>query len=92
MTYEASNGQPLVREEGPSGLEYVRRFGPATVVAVAALLFVVQNTDEVTFNFLWFEFRWPLWIILVAAMLAGAIVFWALAARRRRRKRRREED
>lgn len=92
MTYEASNGQPLVREEGPSGLEYVRRFGPATVVAVAALLFVVQNTDEVEFNFLWFEFRWPLWIILVAAMLAGAIVFWALAARRRRRKRRREED
>lgn len=86
MTYQSSDGQPLVREE-TSGLDYARRFGPAAIVAIAAVLFVFQNTEEVPFNFLWFEFTWPLWIILVAAMLAGAIIFWGAAARRRRRKR-----
>jgi len=75
---------PLLPEQ-PSSSDQIRRFGPPALVAVAALLFILQNTRSVTFNILWFEFRWPLWAMLVVFMLVGAIVFWGAARRRRAR-------
>lgn len=76
---------PLLPEQ-PSTADQVRRFGPPAIIAVAALLFILQNTRSVTFNILWFEFRWPLWVMLVVFMLVGAIVFWGAARRRRARQ------
>lgn len=78
---------PLLPEQ-PSTTDQVRRFGPAVLLAIAALLFVVQNTESVRFNFLWFEFRWPLWIMLVVFMAVGVVVFYGVARRRRARKSR----
>lgn len=76
---------PLLPDQ-PSATDQVRRFGPPAIIALGALLFVVQNTDSVTFNFLWFEFRWPLWIMLLVFMAVGAVVFWGAARRRRARR------
>ena len=78
------NDLPLLPEQ-PSNTDQIRRFGPPALIAVAALLFILQNTRSVTFNILWFEFRWPLWIMLVAFMLLGAVVFWGADRRRRAR-------
>lgn len=75
----------------PSGLDNARRFGPPLIIAIAALLFVLQNTEETRFNFLWFEFRWPLWIMLIVFMLAGAIVDYGISRRLRSRRRRRAQ-
>lgn len=75
---------PLLPEQ-PSTTDQIRRFGPPVLLTIAALLFVVQNTETVRFNFLWFEFRWPLWIMLVAFMAIGVVVFYAAARRRRSR-------
>lgn len=76
---------PLLPEQ-PSTTDQVRRFGLPALIAIAALLFVFQNTDSVTFNFLWFDFRWPLWIMLLVFMAIGALVFWGAERRRRARR------
>ncbi len=76
---------PLLPDQ-PSVTDQVRRFGPPAVIALAAVLFIVQNTESVTFNFLWFDFRWPLWIMLLVFMAVGAVVFWGAARRRRSRR------
>jgi uncharacterized integral membrane protein len=75
---------PLLPEQ-PSSTDHVRRFGPPALIAFAALLFIVQNTESVQFNFLWFEFRWPLWIMLMVFAVVGAVVFYGAARRRRSR-------
>ena len=61
---------------GPTGLVAVGHSmgGAALVMAeLAALAFVVQNFDRVSFEFLLFDFRWPLWIMLVVFFLLGAL-------------------
>ena len=76
---------PLLPDQ-PSTTDQVRRFGPPALAAVVALLLIVQNTRSVTFSFLWFEFRWPLWIMLVVFMGVGAVAAYGVARRRRARQ------
>lgn len=85
-TVPSNREDSVMNAEAPSTSDQIRRFGPAGLLAVAALLFVVQNTDDASFNFLWFEFVWPLWIILVVFALVGAAIFWFVARRRRKAK------
>ncbi len=73
--------------EQPSTVDHVRRFGPPAVIGLIALLFIVQNTDSAEFSFLWFNFRFPLWAMLLIFMAIGALVFWGAARRRRARKK-----
>lgn len=84
MTNRRNDNQMIDEVSGP--LDMLRRFGPPGVLALAALLFVLQNTNSSTFNFLWFEFEWPLWVMLVVFAAVGAVVFWFLARRRRKRR------
>ena len=45
------------------------------VLAAAALLaFVVQNTEDATFNWLMIEITMPLWLALVIAAVLGAVI------------------
>ena len=76
---------PLLPDQ-PSTTDQVRRVGPPALAALIALLFIVQNTESVTFKFLWLEFRWPLWIMLVVFMAVGAVISYGVARRRRARK------
>lgn len=73
-------------ESGGISAEHIRRFGPGALIAVIALLFVAQNTDSVKFEFLWFDFEWPLWIMLVIFMAAGAAIFYFGVRKWRRRQ------
>jgi uncharacterized integral membrane protein len=77
---------PLLPEQ-PSTSDNLRRFGPAAIIAVVALLFILQNTESVRFNFLWFDFRWPLWAMLLVFMAIGALMAWGVDRRRTRRSR-----
>lgn len=81
---------PLLPDQ-PSTTDHMRRFGPPALIGVAALLFVLQNTQDVDFEFLWFNFSWPLWIMLVVFMVVGAIVAYGIGRRRRSRKARAAE-
>lgn len=62
------------------------------VLVVAAAIFVAQNTDEVGFEFLGFDFGAPLWLMLVAVFLLGAVAGQAAMWYRRRRARRAHAD
>jgi uncharacterized integral membrane protein len=66
----------------------------ASLSGVAVLLiFIVQNTEDVRFDFLFLDFTWPLWLYTIVTALFGALVWFGLGVMRRhsRRKQRRED-
>jgi uncharacterized integral membrane protein len=66
----------------------------ASLTGVGALLiFIVQNTEDVRFDFLFLNFTWPLWLYTIVTALFGALVWFGLGVMRRHRRRegRREE-
>lgn len=73
-------------DEVASSFDIVKRFGPPGLLALVALLFVVQNTKSVEFSFLWVTFTAPMWVMLIVFAAVGALIFWFLARRRRKRK------
>jgi uncharacterized integral membrane protein len=64
------------------------------VVTVAAVIFVLQNRQSTTFDWLWLDFELPLWIALLGAVGVGVVLvltILAVHARRRRRITRRRD-
>ncbi len=61
----------------------------AVLVVVALIFFVVQNGDDVAFEWLVFDMTGPLWVVIVVAAVAGAVLSEVLGFLRRRRRRRR---
>jgi uncharacterized integral membrane protein len=60
----------------------------ASLVGVGALLiFILQNTQDVTFKFLVLTFTWPLWLYTILTALLGALVWFGLGVMRRHRRR-----
>jgi uncharacterized integral membrane protein len=60
----------------------------ASLVGVGVLLvFIIQNTDDVKFDFLWIDFTWPLWLYTIVVALCGALVWFGLGVMRRHRRR-----
>jgi len=58
------------------------------VVAVAAVIFIVQNSEDAAVEFLVFNATVPLSLVIVVSMALGAVLGWFVAYMRRRRKRR----
>lgn len=58
----------------------------AIVLAVLALVVVLQNREDVTLTLLMIDVTMPLWIASLVLLLIGALVGWLLASRRRRAK------
>ena len=88
----ASGPDPIEPTKAPVTAEHVRRFGPAALIAIVAILFVFQNTDRVKFEFLWLDFEWPMWIMLVVFGCVGAAILYGLQRRQRRRSRRSDDE
>jgi uncharacterized integral membrane protein len=51
------------------------------------LIFIIQNTDRVRFQFLFWTFTWPLWWYTIMTALFGALVWFGLGVMRRHRRR-----
>jgi uncharacterized integral membrane protein len=51
------------------------------------LVFMIQNTDDVTVDFLFWSFTWPLWLLILVAALIGALVWFGVGVLRRHRRR-----
>jgi uncharacterized integral membrane protein len=66
----------------------------ASLSGIAVLLiFIVQNTADVRFHFLFWSFTWPLWLYTIVTALFGALVWFGLGVmRRHRRRKERRED
>ena len=66
----------------------------ASITGAAFLLvFMIQNTEEVKLDFLFWSFTWPLWLLTIVSALLGALVWFGLGVmRRHRRRKERRED
>lgn len=59
----------------------------AAIVVAALVVFVAQNTDDVKVTWLFFDGTGPLWIVIVVAAVAGALLSEVLGLLWRRRRR-----
>jgi len=87
-------------QEGPSvnasSAGERRRLGGGAIMSLIGagllLVFMIQNTEEVRLDFLFWSFTWPLWLLTIVSAALGALVWFGLGVmrRHRRRKERRE--
>lgn len=59
----------------------------AGVLAVLLLVFIFQNTDEVRVTAYFWEFRGPLWLVLIVTVAVGLVILELFNALLRRRRR-----
>jgi uncharacterized integral membrane protein len=84
--------QPVNAEKPPSsgvtvgGVTIPPRVAGGGVIAIVALIFILQNRNDITLNFLWLDINAPLWLWLTIMFVAGGIVGW-IASRNRIRRR-----
>jgi uncharacterized integral membrane protein len=65
----------------------------ASLGGIAILVvFIVQNTQDVRFDFLWIHFTWPLWLYTILVALVGALVWFGLGVMRRHNRRKERRD
>jgi uncharacterized integral membrane protein len=68
-----------------------RRLGGGAIASLSGvgllLIFMIQNTERVRLEFLFWNFTWPLWLLTIASALIGAIVWLGLGVMRRHRRR-----
>jgi uncharacterized integral membrane protein len=66
----------------------------ASLTGVGMLvIFMVQNTQPVTLQFLFWSFTWPLWLFTLVMALVGGLVWIGLGmVRRHRRRKARRND
>ena len=57
----------------------------AIVGAVVLLVFIVQNTENVKFDFLFLGFTWPMWLYTFVVAAFGAILWFGIEMVRRRK-------
>ncbi|WP_256839922.1 LapA family protein [Ornithinimicrobium faecis] len=55
------------------------------VLALLAITFIAQNTDDLHLRLLWMTFTAPLWLALTPVALIGVAVGWMLKRRSVRR-------
>jgi uncharacterized integral membrane protein len=54
---------------------------------------MIQNTEDVQFDFLTWSFTWPLWLLTMASAALGAMVWFGVGViRRHRRRKERRHD
>jgi uncharacterized integral membrane protein len=66
----------------------------ATLGGVGLLvIFMLQNREDVTIHFLFWDFSWPIWLLILVTAVVGALIWFGLGVmrRHRRRKERRAE-
>jgi uncharacterized integral membrane protein len=89
------SGSPDERNNGSAGGQGLRLSAfIASLIEVGLLItFMIQNTEDVTLDFLFWSFTLPLWVFTLVVAVVGALVWIGLGVMRRRRRRaaRREE-
>ncbi len=56
------------------------------------VIFMVQNTEDVTLQLFFWEFTWPLWLVVLLSATLGALVWLGLGVIRRHRRRAERRD
>ena len=74
-----------------------RKLGGGAIAALSGLavlvIFMLQNTEDVKVDFLFWDFTLPVWLLTLASAAIGAFVWLGLGILRRHRRRKdRRED
>jgi uncharacterized integral membrane protein len=74
-----------------------RRLGGGAIASLAGgallVIFMIQNTEDVRLDFLFWHFTWPLWLVTMASAVLGALVWFGVGVmRRHRRRKERRQD
>jgi uncharacterized integral membrane protein len=78
----------VIVQEAPGDKAGLSGGAIATIGGGAALLiFILQNTEDVEFDFLWWSFTWPLWLYTILIAVFGALIWLGLGVLRRHRRR-----
>jgi uncharacterized integral membrane protein len=77
-----ASGKPESGKSADSGRNRTPLLVAWAILAVAGVAFIAQNTTRVAFEFLLFDFRWPLWVMLVVFFALGALTGLIIAWRR----------
>jgi uncharacterized integral membrane protein len=68
-----------------------RRLGGGAIASLSGvgllLIFMIQNTQRVRLDFVFWTFTWPLWLLTMVSALLGALVWIGLGVMRRHRRR-----
>jgi uncharacterized integral membrane protein len=68
-----------------------RRLGAGAITGLTAagllVLFMIQNTEDVRIDFMFWSFNWPLWLYTFVIALIGAFMWVGLGVLRRHRRR-----
>ena len=65
----------------------------ASLTGVGLLLvFMLQNTENVRLDFLFWHFTWPLWLLTIVSAFLGALVWFGIGVMRRHRRRKECRD
>jgi uncharacterized integral membrane protein len=83
-------------DRSSSGSSNSKKLGAGAIASLtgigALLIFIVQNTEDVRFDFLFLNFTWPLWLYTIVTALFGALVWFGLGVMRRHRRREERRD
>ena len=68
-----------------------RRLGGGAIASLSGVgllvIFMIQNTQRVRLDFVFWTFTWPLWLLTMVSALLGALVWVGLGVMRRHRRR-----
>ncbi|MGA7420088.1 MAG: lipopolysaccharide assembly protein LapA domain-containing protein [Acidimicrobiales bacterium] len=84
-------------EQSPTEVRKRARLSGGAITSLVGgallIIFMVQNTENITLHFLAWSFTWPLWLFTLVTALVGGLTWFGLGVlrRHRRRKARREE-
>ena len=86
MTYETEEATAESGRSAPSIKLII-----LLLVVVALAIFFFQNGSDAPVSFLWFDARWPVWLVIGVSVVAGAVIArlgsWQWRRARRRKVR-----
>jgi uncharacterized integral membrane protein len=78
-------------DQSPGDGRTTRRLTGGAIASLSGVgllvIFMIQNTDDVKLDFLFWSFTWPLWLLCLVMALVGAIAWFGLGVLRRHRRR-----
>lgn len=83
--------------EGAGPQANVGRLSGGAIASITGLvllaIFMLQNTENVRLDFLFWHFTWPVWLLTIVSAALGAFVWFGLGViRRHRRRKERRQD
>jgi uncharacterized integral membrane protein len=78
-------------ERSPADGTTTRRLTGGAIASLSGVgllvIFMIQNTDDVKLDFLFWGFTWPLWLLCLVMALVGALAWFGFGVLRRHRRR-----